>query len=314
MENSKKENHNNYDEIGLKDLKDFIEKHLYNLMTNIKKHVIYIILISIVGFGVGYFFDKKSTEFLVEGHVKNNDAEEIMKREIITVFNYNSIFYAKELIKAYNESKELKEKGLIAIHIEGLKNLNNLKIEKNKEALWNALSNKYSSNEELIQDEFVSNTFYYYKIEIISLNTFDSKLLWDELSNKINSIPHFIKMRDIQIKSFENRKIEINKALAQIQSSLEQGTLKSKTLSIDDVLTSKDNFTEELMKIDLSLVEAKDIIYEVYSLESTTKDRINGVDEVQKKSYKKLQFPILGLMVFFLIQWMLVINRKYSKK
>lgn len=292
----------NENDLSLFDLGHFVAHNVFKILNYLKKNGIYLGIIVALGFGAGYYLDKQQRDKAQSGQTIVENNQLIIKKQSVVVFNYNSISAVREWVDQFLQDDKWKEAGLKEVHIEGVKEGATLHLE--KDLLF--------GEENQSETELISNGFHYYTFEVIAEHKFDFQLFWKELSQKIDKTPYFAKQRDQHHAFLEHRQVEITNSLKKLETLFERETIAPEALIA--VINTKKILGEELMNVQREALETETILYEVYEMNITDKFTDDANYNPTKIYLKKIQFPLVGLVLFFLIQWIWVINRKYTKK
>ncbi|MGG5506665.1 MULTISPECIES: hypothetical protein [unclassified Myroides] len=302
-----KDSNKHDNELDIIDLKFFVENSIFKVLKYLKKNGIYLTLIVGIGFSVGYYLDKKQgAEPLV---LSKNDTkgDRLIRKQTAIVFNYNSIDVAKLWMEEYLLDEQWINAGLVDLKIEELADQrNDVKSEPS-----GAISMAHAE-EAKTKLNLLATDFYYYKYVVTAKEGFDFKLFWNNLVDKIERVPHFAKTKELHQLFLKNREEEIGHFTMQLNKLLEKETITSTDLLA--VFKEKKALEEELVTIKTIQAQTSSVVFEAYEISESDKIIENRGERLISISRKKIQFPLVGLVLFLLGQWVFMINRNYTKK
>ncbi|MBB1139432.1 AtpZ/AtpI family protein [Myroides sp. WP-1] len=296
---------NKYDnELDIIDLKFFVESNIFKILKYLKKNGIYLAIIVGIGFGAGYYLDKKQGK----EPVITTKEDRLVQKQTAIVFNYNSIDLAKRWMEEYLLDKHWKEAGLVDLKIEEL-------ADKTSEGERIESSGENSST--LVEKEkaklgLFATDFHYYKCVIIAKEGFDFKLFWKDFTTKIERVPHFAKTKELHQLFLSERVEEISNYIIRLNKLLEKETMAATDLLA--VFKEKKALEEELVTLKIIQAQTASVVFEAYEISKSDEIIENNGLNSNAISHKKIQFPIVGLVLFLLGQWIYTINRNYTKK
>ncbi|MCS4239291.1 hypothetical protein M2306_003022 [Myroides gitamensis] len=304
-------NNNKHDsELGLMDLKFFVEHNIFKSMKYLKKNSIYIVLIVALTGGVGYYLDKKQGEEELSISAVKSNGDRPTKRQIAISFNYNSMPLVDEWIAFYLHDEKWKKAGLIDIEIaDFLPTIANRKEESQPETGTSSTTSKTGG--EKVEQDFLSPHFHYYQLVVLAKEGFDFKSFSEDLTKRVEKIDHFSKMQTLHQAFLENRITEINQDLSKLSKLFDKEGISATDLI--EVIKAKKTLEEELVTIKMIQLQTSSVLYEAYEINEMDVLEENMRYNPEVVPRKKIQFPLVGLVLFFLGQWIVTINRKYTK-
>lgn len=301
----------NDSEVGLIDLKDFVESTIFKLIKYVKKNSIYIALIVIVCGGIGYYLDKKrGTEEQISTEVKRN-GDRLIKRQTAISFNYQSIALVDEWIALYLRDEKWKKAGLVDLELANFKPTINSNTQ--GESLQEIADSNVSSkvDQRKIGQDLLSTDFQYYQFVVLAKEGFDFKLFWEDLTQRMEKNDHFSKIQALHQAFLADRIADISQDLNTLNKLGKKESIS--TTDLIEVIHAKKVLEEELATIKMVQLQTSSVLYEAYEINETDKLIENMRYDPNVIPRKKIQLPIVGLVLFFLGQWIISINRKYTK-
>lgn len=267
---------------------------IYRLFNFFIKKIKIFILIIILGFSTGYYFDYKM--------------EQISINEILVIPNFNSIDY---LYNNKNYTKNIFGKHLNDISIEPINNfLEFLDNNKNLKVFEAINKNGSLDLEKFFNKESITKNYKYHLITIKTegLTKKQNQNYIDKYLQKLNSDKYFNSIRKVDYLNNKNKRNELLKSVEKINVFFDnigyQNTTSNFSLNsfnqVDDLINSKQNFLDEINLIDIELIEQSKVIYEVYRIEN----------KENKNLYLKFILPILFVFLLFFI---FILRKMYYK-
>ncbi|MBB1150986.1 AtpZ/AtpI family protein [Myroides sp. NP-2] len=305
-------NKDEYDsEVGLGDLKGFVEHSIFKVIQYLKKNSIYLALIVIVGGGIGYYLDKKQgTEEQVNSSVMEK-GDRLIKRQTAISLNYNSIELVEEWMALYLRDEKWKKAGLVNLELISFKPTipSNTKGESVSEIAYSNATSKDDQGK--IRQGLFFTDFQYYKFVVLAKEGFDFRLFWKDLTQRIEKMDHFSKLQTLHQAFLTDRKAEIIQDLNRLNKLVEKEGIAATDLI--EVIQAKRVLEQELITIKAVQMQTSSVLYEAYEINEAEQLIENMRYDPDAVPRKKIQLPIVGLVLFFLGQWMVRINRKYTK-
>lgn len=311
----------NFDEIDLNDLSTFfnsigdsIGKLLYHLVQYLKKNTLFLLLAFIVGGGIGYLYTYKTKSEESLALVSNlNGNEKLIQSETVVVLNYGSYDFIKNAIKDYNRDTLLLKKGLVQVHLKGIVNLSDLR--KNA-SLLSILSSKSDNIEELLTQEVVDRNYHYHALTIVAIEGFEFEMFFKDLQKEVEGV-NFIKNRkQIALKNLELRQIELEKSIEQSNNRFSKGMKVEEETTAVEILLGKDELIKELAKVELSILEGQETLFDVYSSKQEVDNNTYNTALKQKSSTKTgiVKGGVLFMFIFVIVNGLFGLYRRYSKQ
>lgn len=299
----------------------FIESVVISLFKGIiflKKNILAIIILFILGAAIGYYLDKNT---------------KIYNHKVIVIPNFGSSDYLYSKIELLNS--KVKEKDTVFLKNIGIKNVKNfLKIEiepvidaynfinrKEENFLLLKLLAEDSNIEKVIADKTTSKNYLYHEIGIITKGETELDFIIKPILDFFNDSEYFSKIKkeainnlNEKIKSNENIITQIDGVLHEFSNTVSGSSPKSDKLiyynentQLNDVIKTKDEMVRELGNLRVSLVNQEQIVKETsISLNIKKTDSLNGK--------MKLVLPLLFISLFILLKLFIKLYRKQIQK
>ena len=304
---------------------DHLGKSIYNLLGFVKKNIIVISVLFIVGAVAGHFIDKNNNAYV---------------SKIIVVPNFGSVddLYAKvDLLQARlsaNDTVFLKSVGIIndkkvggitvepILDVYGLIN-NNIGTTNNAQNTQNfemvKLLSENSDINKVIKDDLTSKQYAHHQVKVTSDGQISNEKHIQPILNFLNSSDYFIKIQkefinNVQVKLKENQVIigQIDGLLNQFASNTtgaknDKLVYYNENTQLNDVIINKNNLIAENGNLRLQLINYQKVVKEnSIVLNQKNNKGLNG------KMGKVL--PILFLMLFFGFSILISIYKSFNKK
>ena len=208
-------------------------QHVKNFLKFIKKNILYIILIFIIGGVAGYFYDKFNKSYY---------------SSIIVAPNFETVDYLYDKVELLNSNiSQEKEETLASLQIDEAKKIGKIEVEpiddiykfiRKEEAYLEVFKIMSENNDakKVIDDYATSKNFTLHKITINSSTKVSEEDL-QQLMKFVNSSKYYNDMRLKIIANLDDQIVKNNQSIAQIDSILNTAPSKNKvssSLSIND--------------------------------------------------------------------------------
>jgi hypothetical protein len=271
----------------------------------VKRNIIILIVLFIIGAGVGYYLDKNS---------------KVYDHEVIVNSNFNSVDYAYSKVNLINSKiGEGDLSFLKAIGIKKPKLLGEISIEPINDVYEFAEQREH--NFELIKlmaedgdinkvmdGEITSKNYKQHKIKITTKGVIDRKSVIDPILNYLNSSDYFVAIQKSITESTKLRYVENERTIAQIDAilaSLGKGATdggdkmvyyNNENTQLNDVLQTKNKLIQDQAFIKVDLISASKIIKE-----NSTSLNVKNRKGVNGKLKIILPFLFISIFIFFVL-------------
>lgn len=271
----------------------------YDFLMFIKKYIIAIVALLIIGLAVGYYFDSKQGR--------------ILRHDFIVVPNFGSADY---LYEAFDKNSFITTK-LDTREWMNLKEVRKIKIEpvedvytllkNNKQALelFETLGEKGGDISSFITNKSTRKNYKYHLLSIYTSGKQNTDSIVEEVFEQLNSQDYYLKKLAIAKVQNQIRKRETELSLQQMNQILiglgnsESSTLESKGVSIkqfpeiENLFYRKNNIMDDLVMLEEEILEQEQVVYIAGRM-------MNNIDE-NFWEMKKITMPFLFIIVFFIL-------------
>lgn len=299
-----------------KKISDFFQKLIdsfFDLILFIKRNIIIIILLFVIGIVLGYFMDKKSKQY---------------DHEVVVLPNFNSVDYLYSKIKLINSKrkegdtlflksigiKEPKKLGLIEVEpiVDVYKFINQR--ESNFDLI--KLMAEDGDFDKIIESETTAKNYPYHLIKIKTKKNFEKEDFIVPIMNYLEDSEYFsivqkemLSSLKMEIEANEETIIQINNILNEFNNTTGSNSKSDKLIyynennQLNDVIKSKEEIIGKLTGNKISLINYQKTIKEVSST-------LNIKDTKGTNGKMKLILPFLFVFLFMTI----VFVRKFYKR
>lgn len=314
MENKEQNNSDHFDEITFSELKGFFRSLadsiglcFYRLVRYVLKNILYLVVLIALGFGLGYLLEYKSTPNAADITFNQEDSGQTKLYEVVVVPNYGSIDFLQDWVRLYKDEGDnsLFTNEILSVGVQGVENIYDLLEE--KEAYRHALailSSKTSEISNLLHDNATDKKYHYQKLSFLVSASLDFDAFFKAFQKRMEDEPYFQNRKSIEMSKLVLRKEELQRSVAQINAILDGEIATGESTDLANLVAEKDELLERLTEVALKIAEGEEVLYEVYRFETREAERLQSKVDGETKGFgKKLQYPILFVLLFVLVNW-----------
>lgn len=286
----------------------------FDLLFFIQKKIIIIGVLFILGFSLGFLFDK-------EPHYDH---------EVIVIPNFGSNEYLYDKVSLL--SSKLKEKDnafFKAMGISDIKNLSSIEIKPISGIYSFINSDSQKSNfefiklmaedgelDKIIKDDLTSRNYYQHSINISTTTAFDKKDLIEPILKYLQQTEYFTKLQKVYQSNLVE-KMEANKLLITQIDQLIVTLSQSKSVGGGVTISQNSGLTELINKKDALINENQTLSIHKLEYEKVVKDQNISLNQMNTKGTNnkmKLILPILFVSLFLFGYWFSQVYKQQKKR
>lgn len=297
---------------AIKNFSNGIVDSFFNFLFFIKKKIIIIAVLLVVGVALAFVFDTKvyNHEVAVIPNFGSNEYLYKKIEQVDTKLREDDTVFFKELgIKNYDK--------VISVEIEAFPGIYSFVNNKNQENNFELikLMAEDGNIDKIMKDELTSKNYYNHKITIQTEGMFNKEAFVTPLLNYLNSSPYFEIQQKVYQKNLKDKMVlndslikQIDKLIVLLSSNSSSGTISiSEKNSIPELIEKKDKLFNENQQLLLSENNYNKIIKEISSI-------------INIRAYKplllnsKILFPILLILFYFIFNALSIIYKKQQAR
>ncbi|WP_430614711.1 hypothetical protein [Flavobacterium sp. JP2137] len=282
----------------------------YNFLLLLKRNILIIAALLLVGIGLGYYLDSRE--------------QQLFRHDFIVVPNFGSVDYLYEafdnnsyITTNLNSQEWANLKEVKRIKIEPVEDVYTL-IKTNRYAmdLFKVLNDRGGDLGEFLKNESTRKNFKYHLLSIYTRGTNNTDQVTAEVFDQLNSQEYYLKKQAIAQAQNEIRKVQTQRSLEQMNSLLDQlgkapSSSDAKMISIqnlpevENLFYRKNNIMEDLAMIEVEQMEQQKTVYIAGA-------SMNIMDE---KIWDKraISLPFVLLVLFFVVVGMKNFTSKFKR-
>ncbi len=289
-------------------------KLLFLVLAFFRKYLIVIIVLILVGFGLGYYFDSNS--------------KPIYHNELIVIPNFESTDYLYEKVKAINLKKEAKDsvffksflgeeyKDFIKIEIEPIIDVYSFIAEKkeNLETLKILYNDKDA--EEFLSDNTISKYYKYHKINIICKGN-NSEQISKSILEYFDSNEHFKLYQQVGLKDTEIQIAQNDIMVSQVDSILKNVSKSTEKNQSQTVYINTQSDLYQMVNIKQALLNNRLKLQTKYIDQNEIIKLVSGNYNLQEQGISalpnKIKIPIYLLLIFSAFSFLIYLYKKLKR-
>jgi len=271
----------------------------------IKKNVIILSILFIIGAGLGFYLDKTT---------------KVYDHQIIVTPNFGSNDYLYSKVNLLNSKIKEKDTAFLkSIGIKSPKKLTEIKIEPILD-VYKFIDNKPENFEliklmaedgdinKIIQNEVTSKNYPYHKISFTTTSITDSLKTVKPLMDFFNASDYFKKIQKVYLKNLERRVISNDSVIGQIDGLLNEFSKSSSTVGsksdklvyynentqLNDVIKTKNELVQDKAAILVEMVTVDEVVKQNSSVIN-----VKNTESVNGKLKFVLPFIFIGIFIVF---------------